>query len=296
MTCTKMRAVARRTILAGILSNACLGMTLAGSPTVGVDIPPSGDIPQPASPVAARPQPCAKPADLFDIDEYNGPLHQLVARFSQQLEIKTVHPSRRNTGALPCSLNARGKFHLFVEDTFEPVNFVDAAWNAGWAQMDDSDAAYGQGGAGYGKRLGAALAGNVSGEFFNTFLYPALFRQDPRYYRLAHGTTGARMLHAVRHVFVARSDAGRLMFNFSEWLGTASSTALGNVYHPGNKRGFGPAVQRGGLGISTDMGYDVLREFWPEIAHKFRLPFKTRDYIGGPPPPAKPNTSLKSDF
>lgn len=26
----------------------------------------------------------------------------------------------------------------------------------------------------------------------------------------------------------------------------------------------------------TDMGFDVLREFWPEIAHKLRMPFRDK--------------------
>jgi hypothetical protein len=29
-----------------------------------------------------------------------------------------------------------------------------------------------------------------------------------------------------------------------------------------------------GISVLTDMGYDMLREFWPEISHKFKLPFR----------------------
>ena len=140
---------------------------------------------------------------------------------------------------------------------------------------DHDDPAFGGGLSGYGRRYTAELADSVQGDFFNTFLYPAVFRQDPRYYRLGQGSVQRRLLHAVRHVFVAHSDSGHLMFNYSEWLGTASSKALSNLYHPGNERGFGTMAQRAGFSISTDMGFDVLREFWPEIAHKFHLPFKT---------------------
>ena len=64
------------------------------------------------------------------------------------------------------------------------------------------------------------------------------------------------------------------MFNVSEWLGTVSVVALSNVYHPGNERGFAPAARQVGYSIGEDIGLDVLREFWPEIARKFRLPFR----------------------
>jgi hypothetical protein len=29
------------------------------------------------------------------------------------------------------------------------------------------------------------------------------------------------------------------------------------------------------LGLLNDMGYDMFREFWLEIAHKFKLPIRT---------------------
>jgi hypothetical protein len=31
-----------------------------------------------------------------------------------------------------------------------------------------------------------------------------------------------------------------------------------------------------GYSVANDMAWDVLREYWPEIARKFKLPFRTR--------------------
>src|SRR5260370_33273371 len=67
------------------------------------------------------------------------------------------------------------------------------------------------------------------------------------------------------------------MFNFSEWSATISSKAISNLYHPDNPRGFGPNAERVGWSVGTDMAWDVVREFWPEIAHKLKLPFRTHD-------------------
>ena len=64
------------------------------------------------------------------------------------------------------------------------------------------------------------------------------------------------------------------MFNFSEWLGTTSTVALGDEYHPNNRPGVGPAAENIGFGLLQDMGFDVLREYWPEIARKLKLPFR----------------------
>ncbi len=138
----------------------------------------------------------------------------------------------------------------------------------------NQDPSFGLGGLGYGKRFGAELAGQTAGHLFGDFLYPTVFSQDPRYYRAGHGSTNSRVLHAMRHTIVAHRDNGREMFNFTEWLGTASSLALNDLYHPGNQRGLAPAARNGAFSVLQDMGLDVLREFWPEIARKFKLPFR----------------------
>lgn len=224
-----------------------------------------------------RTSPCIQPAPLFSAADYRGPLNKLVVYFSRKPEIKTIHPHLR-PGLTVCALDASDKFRLFVQDSIEPVTFVGAAFDSGLAQAEDDDPSFGQGTAGYAKRYGAALADSVSGDFFHTYLFPVMFRQDPRYYRRLEGNASARLGHALSHVFVAEGDSGQKMFNFSEWLGTTSSVVLSNTYHPGNSRGIRPASRRVGLSIAWDMGFDVLREFWPEIVHKLKLPFRERDH------------------
>jgi len=76
---------------------------------------------------------------------------------------------------------------------------------------------------------------------------------------------------------VAYQDNGRPMFNFSEWLGEVSAVSLGNLYHPGAHRGVGPAAADIAFDVTLDIGYDELREFWPEVARKFRLPFRDQN-------------------
>jgi len=75
-------------------------------------------------------------------------------------------------------------------------------------------------------------------------------------------------------MFVAHQEDGTRMFNFSEWLGTSSAVAWSTVYYRGNQHGFPPAAWKVANNILTDTGFDVLREFWPEIARKLKLPFR----------------------
>jgi hypothetical protein len=222
--------------------------------------------------------PCIQPPPMVRIEDYDGPLKKLVGTLARPLERKAV-PLPHYTGAKLCTLKLTDKFALFVQDSLDPVVFLGTAFDAGIDQAENTDPSYGQGAEGYGRRYGAEFAGQASSRFFKDFAYPWIFSEDPRYYRLAHGKAGRRLLHAVEHAVVAHRDDGRQMFNFSEWLGTASTVVLSNTYHPDNRRGFAPAAERVGYSILQDVGFDVLREFWPEISRKFKLPFRGQ----GPP-------------
>jgi hypothetical protein len=216
---------------------------------------------------------CLQPAPMVRLKDYDGPFKKLVGTFARPLERKTVHPPHY-TGAKLCTLGLKDKFVLFVRDSFDPVTFLGSGFNAGIDQAENTDPRYGQGAEGYGRRFGADYGGQATSRFFKDFAYPSIFSEDPRYYRLARGSAGRRLIHAMGHAVVAHRDNGERMLNFSEWLGTASAAVVSNTYHPDNQRGFSPAAERVGYGVLQDMGFDVLREFWPEISRKFKLPFR----------------------
>jgi hypothetical protein len=210
-----------------------------------------------------------QPQPKVSLQNNNGTLAKTVGFFTKQLERKSVRLPRHKSGAAVCSLAPKDKFLLFVRDSFDPGTFLVAGFHAGLDQAEDRDPSFGQGAAGYGKRYGASFADQASFRFFKDFAYPSIIGEDPRYYPLIHGSAGRRIFHAIGHAFVAHRDNGDLLFNFSEWLGTASAVTLSNMYHPGNQRGFTPTSQLVGYRVLSDMGFDVLREFWPEISHKF---------------------------
>ena len=249
---------------------------------------PTGASTVPCAQPQANQIPCVQPAELFSVQDYTGPFRKVVLFVARKPEIRTAYAPSLQPGSRICALSPKQKFRLFVRDTFEPVTILVAAFDAGIDQASDRDPTFGQGAVGYGKRFAAAGTDRISNNFFRTFFFPALFRQDPRYYRLGQGTTRTRMRHAFTHVFVAQGDSGKKMFNFSEWMGTVAASALGNTYHPGNDRGVGPASRRIAISIGTDVGFDILREFWPEIVRKLKLPFREPNKQGTQQQPPKP--------
>lgn len=104
-------------------------------------------------------------------------------------------------------------------------------------------------------------------------VYPALFKQDPRYYPSHKKGFGARAAYAASRVFVTRSDKGQSEPNYS-WLGgNLSADALANIWErntPGHTRiGVRPTFTRFGTGIGLQMLSNIVfREFWPDIRKK----------------------------
>lgn len=217
--------------------------------------------PQPPARLTA----CPEPVRLFALSDYKGPGKGMLS------SKPTV---QRGLDGRSCALTVGEKFSIFTRSAVSPKTYITDAWNAGVAQAENNDPEWGQGAEGYGKRYAAAYTDSMVRNFFRKFAFPSIFSQDPRYYRSEKSGGGARFGHALAHTFVTRSDEGYDSINYSQLLGTSAAVAIGNLYHPGHKRGFKPAAERFGTSIGYDMGFDVLREFWPEIVRKFHLPFK----------------------
>jgi hypothetical protein len=175
-------------------------------------------------------------------------------------------PSASRTQEAP--LTAGEKFEHFAKNSINPYQIVFAATRAGISQAADTNSGYGQGGEGYAKRFGAAMADEASSEFFGTFLYPVIFRQDPRYFRQGTGGAGSRIGYAVSRVFVTRGDNGNRQFNVSKILGCFSSAALSNAYYPDDERTVGKTFERAGVNLASTAGFNIFKEFLPHLAHK----------------------------
>src|SRR6185369_12713866 len=165
-------------------------------------------------------------------------------------------------------LGAGQKFELFLANTVNPFQLLSAAATAGFSQAIDSNHLYGQGGEGYGKRFGAAYADAASREFFGTFLFPSVLRTDPRYFRKEEGSFGSRTTYAISRVFVTRTDSKRSVPNVSLWAAAVASGGVANAYYPENERTVEQTFSRAGIAVGAQAGFNVFREFWPDIRRK----------------------------
>lgn len=163
-------------------------------------------------------------------------------------------------------LSPRDKAWLAARDAADPFNLITIAADAAISVGFDSHSPYGPGMPGYGRYVGVSLTQDLTGEFFGTFLIPALTHQDPRYHRMPGKRIPRRALHAVAQIFWTRSDDGRGMPNYANLVGFAIDDEISNLYVPGRQTDAGAATERYAIGLATAPIGNLVSEFLPDVA------------------------------
>jgi hypothetical protein len=160
------------------------------------------------------------------------------------------------------------KFGL-VKHYFDPFTFVFTSITSGIEQLSNEKAGYGQGAMGYAKRYGADFADGFTNELFVTGVFPTLLHEDPRYYRLGHGSSFKRTGYALSRILITHTDSGGSRFNTSEFLGNIASGGLSMTYYPQNERSVSGVFSRMSVEIGYDSLFNILKEFYPDLKRKF---------------------------
>ena len=168
------------------------------------------------------------------------------------------------------ALTTRQKFDTFVKWAYSPRTFAGAAFNAGICQASDGHPGYGGGMVGYGKRYGASVADEETGVFFQHFLLPTVFHQDPRYYQRPDLPLVKRVAYAMSRVLLTRQDDGSTGLNVSYLAGGLMGSAVSNAYYPSYERGASDTVTRFTGGILSDAALNLSNEFWPAVKKRLQ--------------------------
>ena len=173
-----------------------------------------------------------------------------------------------NVGQVP-PLTTKEKFKVITKGSFDYVLIPWYGFLAGLSQAEDSEAGYGQGAAGYGKRFGSYFADGTIENYITGAILPTVLRQDPRYFQSGKGSFVHRTGYSVSRIVLTRGDNGRQQFNYSEILGSALAAGISTyTYHPHADRTLGNTVSVWGTQVGTDTLTLVVREFWPDIRRK----------------------------
>ncbi len=162
------------------------------------------------------------------------------------------------------------KYKITAEGTFDPYEFFVVGVLAGIRQASNTNPAFGQGAAGFGKRYGTGFADQAIGNIMVGGFFPSILRTDPRYFQLGKGGFRRRAGYAFGRIFVTRKDSGGRTFNFSEFLGNGAATGISTFYYPAQDRSFSGSVANWGTQMIVDAAGNELKEFWPDIHRKIK--------------------------
>jgi hypothetical protein len=213
-----------------------------------------------------------EPTDSASMAIAPAPVPALPAPFNQQRILGIMPDYQTVTDPLGTALplTHRQKWSLAFKETIDPFNLVNAAMGAGFSQEGNQTPKYGEGGAAYARRVGAAWADLATQNFFSAGIYANLLHEDPRYFRKGPGSSlRSRAFYSISRVVVARKDDGRRTFNFAGILGMMTGIAASNLYYPSaSVRGSVMACRLNTSLLGSVTG-NLTSEFWPDMQKKF---------------------------
>ncbi len=224
------------------------------SPEFAVAVEQAYEVPDVSLSIAsANMEVTVRPTDLIAAEQIRAEEKQRLVGIIPNFFTSYIHDA--------APLNWKQKFSLTARSAFDPVVYIGVAFGAGIEQATNAYPGYGQGAAGYRKRYAATFADGRVSDFLTNALFPALLRQDPRYFYRGSGSFKSRLGHAVISVFVTRSDSGRAVPNSSYFLGDMCSAALSNLYYPKANRGANLVFTNAAVGLAGRVGMNLFREF-----------------------------------
>jgi hypothetical protein len=149
---------------------------------------------------------------------------------------------------------------------FESI--VRAGASAGLKQLSNKPSEWGGGMEGYGYRYGDVFAQHVVRGTIQAGVAAAL-HEDNRYF-VSHQTGFFhRAGYALKSTIMARHDNGEQYLSVSRFSGAAGSAFISRIWQPRSLNTPGDGAVNFGTAIGVDAGFNVLREFWPDVKRRF---------------------------
>jgi hypothetical protein len=93
-------------------------------------------------------------------------------------------------------------------------------------------------------------------------VFPAVLKQDPRYFYKGTGSKKSRVLYALANAVICKGDNRRWQPNYSSVLGSFAAGGISNLYYPAqNRNGVGLTLENGAIGVGATAVANVLQEF-----------------------------------
>ena len=161
------------------------------------------------------------------------------------------------------------RFHIYVHSVTSLESVFEPAFAAGISQWSNEPPEWGQGAAGYGRRFGSGYGRRFISQTIR-FGFAAVDGEDPRFRPLGEGGVWHRMRHAIVGTFVSQTESGSQMPAFSRFAGIYGAAFISNVWYPESRANSTHALERGSITLASSMGWNIVREFWPDMKRAFQ--------------------------
>ena len=170
----------------------------------------------------------------------------------------------------PAPFTTRERIRFYEETTFTPFAAAGPITGAALTQwVTGNPPQWCQGFSGYGRRLLSGYSRQLIGN--TTALGVAFaFREDPRHYPTGQHGVWKRGLYAAREAVVSHSASGGLMPAYSRLIGAYAAGFASNTWYPKPDANVAGALYRGSTAIASDVVWQEIKEFWPDVSRKLR--------------------------
>jgi hypothetical protein len=161
------------------------------------------------------------------------------------------------------------RFSRYLLGLVDVESILRSAASAGIRQAENSPKEWGGGAEAYGERVGNGFAEHIINRTVQYGMAAAL-HEDNRYF--VSGQTGffRRTKYAIKSTLLARHDNGNQYFSFSRIGGAASAGFISRLWQPRSTNSAGDGAESFGITMGSDIGFNVFREFWPDLKRHFR--------------------------
>ena len=169
----------------------------------------------------------------------------------------------------PTPLTGAQRWHDYWTATIGPGAVLSEAAAAGFGQWENSPPEWKQGGSGYGKRFANDMAYNAVRNTL-TAGTASLLHEDNRYFASGKTSIAGRVMYALASPVTARRASGRRSISISGATGIVGVSMISRAWSPPSWQGSGNVAVSAGLTYAGTAGFNLVREFIPDIVRHFR--------------------------
>ena len=162
-------------------------------------------------------------------------------------------------------LTGEERWRIYLREAFwSPGAFVRAVMPAAGSHLNNEPPEWGQGGAGFGRRVANRFGRFALQESYEAAAAAAL-GHDVRYFPSRKTGFLRRSAHALKSEFVTLNKHGRQTPHIARIGATFAAEFTANSWMPPSRRGASEALRGVGLRLGIGSAFNLLREFAPEL-------------------------------